>query len=308
MKALLLTTALLISASMFAQKRFITIDSTKICINTIGIENRKQGQPVIVFESGHGTPMGHWERVLDGVSKLAPLITYDRPGIGESEPDNEMPTIKNVADKLIKILNHLKIEPPYVLVGHSLGGAYVRGFAVYYPEMLAGLIIIDPADFTEDKINRRVYYEEIGMSKERVDEMMQAIYYGPPNLTVPQSIQEESQVLGELRESEFKEIKQTPLPKDLPVHILTGGRFDMPERMRSKEFDEEAVFRVKMRNRVARWTDVIQSVDKGMLFYSGDAGHFVHYDDPELLISSVRIVLQDYGMLSNKSKHEDTGI
>ena len=96
--------------------------------------------------------------------------------------------------------------------------------------------------------------------------------------------------------------------KDLPVHILTGGRFDMPERMRSKEFDEEAVFRVKMRNRVARWTDVIQSVDKGMLFYSGDAGHFVHYDDPELLISSVRIVLQDYGMLSNKSKHEDTGI
>jgi pimeloyl-ACP methyl ester carboxylesterase len=297
MRLALIVVTILISLNTFSQKRFITIDSTKIWINTIGIENRKEGQPVIVFESGHGTPMGHWDRILNGVSELAPLVTYDRPGIGESEPDNELPTIKNVSDKLIKILNYLELEPPYVLVGHSLGGVYVRGFAVYYPEMLAGLVIIDPADFTEDKVSRRVYYEEIGMSKERVDEMMQAIYYGTPNLTVPKSVQEESQVLGELRESEFKEIKQSPLPKNIPVHIITGGRFDMPERMRSKEFDEEAVFRIKMRNRVARWTDVIQSVDKGMLFYSGDAGHFVHYDDPELVISSIKIVLQDYELI-----------
>jgi pimeloyl-ACP methyl ester carboxylesterase len=297
MRLALIVVTILISLNSFSQKRFITFDSTKIWINTIGIENRKEGQPVIVFESGLGTPMGNWDRILNGVSELAPLVTYDRPGIGESEPDNELPTIKNVSDKLIKILNYLELEPPYVLVGHSLGGVYVRGFAVYYPEMLAGLVIIDPADFTEDKVSRRVYYEEIGMSKERVDEMMQAIYYGTPNLTVPKSVQEESQVLGELRESEFKEIKQSPLPKNIPVHIITGGRFDMPERMRSKEFDEEAVFRIKMRNRVARWTDVIQSVDKGMLFYSGDAGHFVHYDDPELVISSIKIVLQDYELI-----------
>lgn len=297
MRLALFIVTILISLNSFSQKRFITIDNTKIWINTIGIENRKEGQPVIVFESGLGAPMEHWDRILDGVSELAPLITYDRPGIGESEPDNEMPTIKNVSDKLIKILNYLELEPPYVLVGHSLGGMYVRGFAVYHPDLLAGLVIIDPADFTEDKINRRVYYEEIGMSKEWVDNMMQAIYYGPPNLNVPKSVQEESIVLSEQRENEFREIKDSPLPKNIPVHIITGGRFDTPERMRSKEFDEEVVFRIKMRNRLARWTDVIQSVDKGMLFYSGDAGHFVHYDDPELVISSIKIVLQDYELI-----------
>lgn len=291
----------LLSLNTFSQKRFITLDSTRILINTIGIENREEGQPVILFESGHGTPMGHWDKVLSGVSELAPLITYDRPGIGESQPDNEMPTIRNVSDKIIRILDHLEMEPPYLLVGHSLGGLYVRGFAVYYPEMLAGLVIIDPADFTEDKISRRAYYEEIGLGKEAVDTIMQAIYYGPPNLNVPKSVQEESQILGELRENEFEEIIQSPLPRDLPVHIITGGRFDLPERMRSKDFDDEAVFRIKMRNRVARWIDVIQSVDKGMLFYSGDAGHFVHYDDPELVISSIRIVLQDYELLQEKN-------
>lgn len=52
-----------------------------------------------------------------------------------------------------------------------------------------------------------------------------------------------------------------------------------------------------MKHRVARWTELIQSVDKGMLFYSGDAGHFIHHDDPELVISSIRIVLQDYEIL-----------
>ena len=85
MKLTLLTISILISLNTFSQKRFITIDSTKIWINTIGIENRKEGQPVIVFESGHGTPMGHWDKILNGVSELSPLITYDRPGIGESE-------------------------------------------------------------------------------------------------------------------------------------------------------------------------------------------------------------------------------
>ena len=107
MKPSILTIAILLSVNSFSQKRFISIDNTKIWINTIGTENRKDGQPVIIFESGLGTPMGPWDRVITGVSELAPMVIYDRPGIGESEPDNEMPTIKNVSDKLIRILNHL---------------------------------------------------------------------------------------------------------------------------------------------------------------------------------------------------------
>jgi len=102
MKTILLTILILITFKSFAQNRFITVDNTKIWINTIRTENRKEGQPVIVFENGLGTPMGPWERVLTGVSELAPLVAYDRPGIGESEPDNEIPTIQNVSNKLFK--------------------------------------------------------------------------------------------------------------------------------------------------------------------------------------------------------------
>ena len=307
MKLVVFAIFLSMSFSAFTQERFITIDSTKIWINTIGIENRIEDQPVIVFESGHGTPMGHWNRILNGVSELAPLITYDRPGIGESEADNEMPTIKNVSDKLIKVLKKLDIEPPYVLVGHSLGGAYVRGFAVYNPELLAGLIIIDPADFTETKLNRRTPFLDVGLTNEQVDTLFRKWETEDEEnknrpTTKPKSVIEESEVLAQLRETDFVEISDTELP-NIPVHILTGGRYDTPPRFRIQELNDSLLFRAKMKNRVERWTDVVQSVDKGMLFYSGDAGHFVHYDDPELLISSIRIVLHDYNLLKEKDQN-----
>jgi pimeloyl-ACP methyl ester carboxylesterase len=304
MRKILFFVIILISLNLSAQKRFLTIDSTKIWINTIGIENRKEGQPVVVFESGLGTPMDNWDRVLTGVSALVPLVTYDRPGIGESAPDNEMPTIKNVCDKLIIILNHLDIAPPYILVGHSLGGTYVRGFAVYYPNLLAGLVIIDPADFTETKLNKRKPFYDIGLTNEQVDTLFKKWQKEDEEnknkpTDKPKSIIEEGEVLAQLRETDFKEITNSKLP-NIPVHILTGGRYDTPLIFRIKELNDSLLFRAKMKNRVDRWTDVVQSVDKGMLFYSGDAGHFVQWDDPELLISSIRIVLQDYKLLKKK--------
>lgn len=295
---------LLISTGLSGQKRFITIDGNKIRVNTIGTDNRKAGQPVVVFESGLGTPMDNWDRVLEGVSALAPVVTYDRPGIGESDPDNEMPTIKNVSEKLIRILNHLGIAPPYILVGHSLGGAYVRGFAAYHPGLLAGLVIIDPADFTETRLNKRNPYLDIGLTDGQIDTLFRKWQKEeeenrdlPSNK--PKSIVEEGDVLAQMRATDFNEITSSALP-EIPVHILTGGRYDTPQAYRIKELDDSLLFRAKMKNRVERWTDVIQSVDKGMLLYSGDAGHFVQWDDPELVISSIRIVLQDYELLKNK--------
>ena len=290
-------------ATCYSQKRFITVDNTKICINSLGLENRQKDQPVIIFQSGMGTPMGNWDPILESVSKMAPLITYDRPGIGESDPIEEMPTIKNVSDRLINILNYLKIDPPYVLVGHSLGGVYVRGFANYYPELLAGIVIIDPGDFTETQENKRQYFTDIGLKDSYIDSLFKKFdkesIENKNKSTAPKSIQNEGTVLEDLRKSDFKEINNSALP-NIPVHILTGGRYDTPVRFRRTEYNDSLLFRSKMQHRSSRWIDVIQSVDKGMFFYSADAGHFVHRDDPELVISSLKIVLQDYYLLKSK--------
>ncbi len=302
-KYIFLGLSLLLNTYAYSQKRFVEVDSSRIWINTIGTDNRNEGQPIIVFESGYGTPMDNWDVVLEGISELAPLVTYDRPGIGKSEQVDEMPTIKNVSDRLVRILTHLKLDPPYILVGHSLGGLYVRGFANYYPELLAGLVMIDPADFTETHQNKRLYYDVLHWEDPKIDSLMASFIDKRKSgkEQMPLSMQRESQVLEDIRENEFKEIVKKKLP-NIPVHILTGGRFEKPKKNRSKAYDEEALFRSKMKHRVHRWTNVIQSVDKGMIFYSGDAGHFVHIDDPELLISSIKIVLKDYNLLKQNNK------
>ena len=117
--------------------------------------------------------------------------------------------------------------------------------------------------------------------------------------TAPKSLQNEGTVLDNLRKSDFREINDSALP-DIPVHILAGGRYDTPVRLRRTEYNDSLLFRSKMKHRSSRWMDVIQTVEKGMFFYSADAGHFVHRDDPELAISSIKIVLDDYFLLKSK--------
>jgi pimeloyl-ACP methyl ester carboxylesterase len=296
----MLALGILISLNTYSQKRFITIDSAKIWINTIGIENRKKGQPLIVFESGYGIAMYNWDKILTGVSALAPLFTYDRPGIGESEPDNEILTTRIVPDKLMKILNYLKIEPPYVMVGHSLGGLYVRSFAVYYPDLLAGMVLIDPADFTETMENRRLPYLDILRSAGLVDSLFAKWAREEAENIEQGKIARDGILLRLLSKNDFYEIRNSKLP-DIPVHILTGGLYDIPPGDRPAEYNDSLLFRSNKKHTMERWTEVVQSVNKGMLFYSGGAGHFVHCDDPELLISSIKIVLNDYELLKEKN-------
>ncbi|MEO1513455.1 MAG: alpha/beta hydrolase [Bacteroidota bacterium] len=304
MRLLFFLLCLLIGTTAHSQKRFFQLDEGNIWINTIGIENRQPGQPVIVLESGLGTPMDHWDKVLDGLSQLAPVVAYDRPGIGESPPIDEMPTTQNVADRLVRLLDQLQLEPPYVLVGHSMGGLYARSFAIHYPQLLAGLVCIDPADFTETQQNQRAYYEVLNWTDAKVDSLIQSFIDRRKNgrKDVPLAIKREGQVLEKMREEDFAEIINTPLV-DVPVHMLMGGRYEKPRKFWSKEYDEEALFRSKTKYRMQRWTEVVQSVSKGMLFYSGDAGHFIHYEDPELLISSIRIMLQDIELMKQKKKN-----
>lgn len=292
---LVVAISLLICLPGLSQPRFETIDGVAIQVRTIGTAERKAGEPVIVFESGLGTPMGNWDKIIADSLNLGPMVTYDRPGIGASAAIEDVPTIKNVADRLIKLLNQIGLEPPYVLVGHSLGGVYVRGFAVYYPEMLAGLVIVDPGDFTETQANKRDYYEVLGWNDQQIDQYLAELEgkWQERRTGAPDPIQRESQVLRQLRTTDFKIIRTSPLP-NIPVHILTGGKFSMPANLKSDYFDDEVLFRSKMKHRVARWTDVIQSVERGMIFYSGDAGHFVQWDDPDLVTASIKLVLKDY--------------
>lgn len=301
MKIKIFIISILISLNAFSQTRFITIDDADVRINTIGFENRAEGQPVVVFENGHGESIKSWNKIIDSVSKICPIVLYDRAGTRESKPDNKIPSLKYNSKKLKKILETLDIKPPYLLVGHSLGGIYIRGFANYYPDDLAGLIFIDPADFTQKLMDFETPYREIGVTEEYIDSMMIAKFGNVNTIDSSRNIrvQQESEMLRKLRTSDFKELNEKDLPP-IPIHFIVGGRFSVPPQYRSKDYDQESLFRARTKHWIENWTNVVSKSPYGRLFYSSKAGHYVQYDDPELILLSIKLAMEDYYKMINE--------
>src|SRR5262249_42470869 len=101
------------------------------------------GPVTVVLESGWPGGMG-WEEVRGQVARFARVVSYDRAGIGGSPPGPEPRDAKRIAGELHAALRNAGIAPPPVLVGHSLGGPFVRVFAHLYPADVAGLVLVDP--------------------------------------------------------------------------------------------------------------------------------------------------------------------
>ncbi len=104
------------------------------------------GSPAVVMDSGAGGPGYGWKLVETGVAKLTRACWYDRAGYGWSDPAPRARSAADIARDLHQLLHAAGIPPPYVLVGHSLGGFHVRVFAARYREEVAGLVLVDSAD------------------------------------------------------------------------------------------------------------------------------------------------------------------
>jgi pimeloyl-ACP methyl ester carboxylesterase len=102
--------------------------------------------PVVVLESGLGQARKNWDLVSRALTPCLTVVTYDRPGIGESPPPQnpEGPVLATtIAADLLARLRARGLPEPYILVGHSLGGLYVQAFARRHPSAVAGLVLID---------------------------------------------------------------------------------------------------------------------------------------------------------------------
>jgi pimeloyl-ACP methyl ester carboxylesterase len=103
------------------------------------------GPTTIVLEAGYGDSHLMWAALQRQLSTTYRVVSYDRAGLGASEVPPHAQSAEIIARELHQALRQTKIEPPYILVGHSAGGPYVRVFASLFPRDVSGLVLTDPS-------------------------------------------------------------------------------------------------------------------------------------------------------------------
>ena len=102
------------------------------------------GNSTVLFEAGIAATNLNWFHVQEAVSSFASTASYDRSGLGWSSPCQTARTPANIAVELHQMLELAGIRPPYILVGHSFGGLVMRRFALNYPDEVTSIVLVDP--------------------------------------------------------------------------------------------------------------------------------------------------------------------
>jgi len=117
-----------------------TVDGRQVEILTGGRPGRLG---TLVFENGLRETIETWNGVLKAVAPQARVFAYNRPGYGRSEGTPQARDGATVVEDLRHLLKESGAVPPYVLVGHSLGGLYMQEFARAHPDEVAGVVLVD---------------------------------------------------------------------------------------------------------------------------------------------------------------------
>jgi pimeloyl-ACP methyl ester carboxylesterase len=134
-------TQVIADAVYLKPQRLVTIENRR----RLNIYCTGRGSPTVIFDSGLGGDMMDWALVQPLVAAETRACSYDRAGLGFSDPSPKPRSSANIVDDLHRLLQAAQITPPYVLVGHSLGGMNIKLYAETYLSEVAGMVFVDPS-------------------------------------------------------------------------------------------------------------------------------------------------------------------
>jgi pimeloyl-ACP methyl ester carboxylesterase len=241
------------------------------------------GTPVVVLEAGAGRGAADWAKVQPAVAEVTQVCSYDRtPGH----------CCDDVIDDLRSMLKDASLPGPYILVGHSLGGLYVRRFAARFPGEVAGLVLVDSSDEKQltgiiaPGLNPELYRPGAMSDSELqafFDDLGKRMAAGK---AAPAAADAGS---GEMRMARFyRQIaagRRDLMFGDKPLIVLTATRaFAMPrftEEQRKQLAEDHRILQERMK--------LLSKNGKQILV--PDAGHSIQLDQPASVIAAIREVV-----------------
>ncbi|WP_423598183.1 alpha/beta fold hydrolase [Roseateles sp. MS654] len=224
------------------------------------------GDPTVVLQSGFGDGRQPWAAVVQALRKDHSVFAYDRPGYGESTATPPVPRNPcGIAKELHELLHSAGIQPPYVLVGHSIGGLYQYAYSRLYPEEVAGIVLVDATH----PMHLRRMQVDVPLMANALDSMSRRVFRG---MMQAEFLQQQDCVDALL---------QKPRP-DVPVRVLTRTVYSP---MESASGFEDMVHGLE-----PNWLPLVGG--KELRPIEG-AGHYIQRDKPQAVVQAIEEVVKE---------------
>jgi pimeloyl-ACP methyl ester carboxylesterase len=230
-----------------------------------------QGETTVLLIAGFGGDTTNWVEVEPAITSRARVCSYDRPGTGTSDPATSTATFTTEAADLHTLLNTLGEPGPYVVVGHSFGGAEAIAFASRFTDEVTGVVLIDASPTTWPAAACSVADDGSDMAA-----MMRASCTGS---FLPTVNSERLDVAAA-----FAEVAEIDSLGSLPMAVITATDRDLADMTEPE---------------VARLTEVWNQGQQDWMALSSSAhlvtvdhtGHHIELDQPEVVIDEITHLL-----------------
>lgn len=280
---------------------------------------RGKERPAVVFESAMWEPGLTWALVQPEVARFARACTYDRAGLGWSEPSPRPRNADSMLEELRALLRNAAIPSPYVLVAHSSGGILARLYAHRHPQEVAGLVLVDGAH--EEQFERfpepirrvqRPMWDQQWAVLEGIRGMVEAGTLDPAMIPVPPQLPEEAAAA-------YRSVAGTTVAVDTMLREL-DGLDDLHAQARAARIlslgdlplvvlrhgaplqpfpEEHGIGPEDMEEYEQQWVQLQEEIaalsSGGRVVRAAGAGHTIHHERPGLVVDAIREVVKAAG-------------
>jgi pimeloyl-ACP methyl ester carboxylesterase len=220
------------------------------------------GEPHVVFINGGSGPIEGWMRILPEISESSTVLAYSRLGVAGSDKPKEPQDGITIVETLREVLGLVKLEPPYLLVGHSLGGLYANLYARLYPNEISGIVFLEsshPKDLGLDQ-----YQGKVVRSLNKFLSVWDSLF--------PHKQFDEVHFVHQTVE-QIQNMVHFP---DIPVFVVTGGKDNkmIPEEVRKKRMEHQL--------------ELLSLSSCSKHIPAEKSGHFPQFTEPGLVIQAIK--------------------
>lgn len=224
------------------------------------------GSPTLVLINGSGGPLEGWHKVFAELEGLGTFFAYNRRGIGKSTKPTTPQTGEEMVETLRAVLQAAALQPPYLLVAHSLGGLIANLYARRYPQEISGLVLLE-ATAPEDIAVMASFESPV-----------QRFLRGTIDLVFGQDPFGET---AHVRRT-VEQIADAPAFPEIPVVVVTGGKPALPWLTPAPAREARA----------AHQRQLAALSPRGKQIIAPRSGHFPQFSEPEVVIRAIRDTIE----------------